>query len=88
MLDLCGRALGVNTLKNTRDDDVGYVVSNALASKGLMAFLDANHVAYQQSSDACQPAAPAPSAKIPESDGGKPAPDLRNGAAIPPPDKK
>jgi S1-C subfamily serine protease len=88
LLDLCGRALGVNTLKNTRDDDIGYVVSNALASKGLMAFLDANHVAYQQSSDACQPAAPAPSAKIPESDGGKPAPDLRNGAAIPPPDKK
>ena len=47
LLDLCGRALGVNTLKNTGDADIGYVVSNALASKGLMTFLDANNIAYQ-----------------------------------------
>jgi S1-C subfamily serine protease len=86
LLDLCGRALGVNTLKNTREDDVGYVVSNALAAKGLMAFLDANHVAYQRTDDACQPAAPAPTAKLPGGDVGKPDPG--NGAAIPPPDKK
>ena len=87
LLDLCGRALGVNTLKNTGEDDIGYVVSNALASKGLMTFLDANKVSYQRSDNPCLPAAAPAIAKLPDGDMGKHAPDLDKGDPVPPADK-
>ncbi len=84
LLDLCGRAIGVNTLINTRDGDEGYIVSNALATKGLMAFLDANHVAYQRADDACAPATSTPTtAKLPDSGSGKSAPGPGDSAPTP-----
>jgi S1-C subfamily serine protease len=91
LLDLCGRALGVNTLINTREADMGYIVSNALATKGLMAFLDANHVAYQRSDDPCLAAAspnPEPTFKGPVGKEAAPVPSPTNGVTPPPADKK
>jgi len=62
LLDLCARAVGMNTLGwSGKAQDTGYKVNVAEGAKGLMAFLRKSGVIFQQAEGQCRPAA-APSA--------------------------
>ncbi|MBV9705071.1 MAG: trypsin-like peptidase domain-containing protein [Methylobacteriaceae bacterium] len=67
LVDLCGRAVGINTFIST--PKIGYIVNEALATKAVETFLDAmkDKVAYQRDDGPCvaggtEPPAPPPSA--------------------------
>lgn len=73
LLDLCARAVGINTLGGSgRDQETSYAINIAEGSSALIAFLDQHHFAHQAPTEACGPGPQA--AKSP------PPPD-----AIPPP---
>ncbi len=75
LLNLCARATGLNTLGwSGKEEDTGYKVNVAEGAKGLIAFLDANHIAYQRSDEACSDDAPAPNAPAPSTAAPSPAP--------------
>lgn len=63
LLDLCGRAIAVNTAKATREEDLGYIVNSALSARALAAFLDKQGVAYQKSETGCGKAPVTPPAR-------------------------
>lgn len=60
LVDYCGRVLGLNTMFVLGDD--GDRANYALASRGLMAFLDSVNVPYPKSDDKCALEGHAPSA--------------------------
>jgi S1-C subfamily serine protease len=73
LFDLCARAVGMNTLGWSGEaEDSGYKVNAAEAAKGLMAFLDANHISYQKATDACAPTMAKADTPAPKSDAPKP----------------
>lgn len=51
LVDMCGAVLGVNTFGSNNSND--YIVFQALSSKALAAFLDANKIAYSRQSTPC-----------------------------------
>ncbi len=74
LMDLCGRAVGVNTLGwSGLAEDTGYKVNVAEGAKALAAFLDQHHIAHSIAETPCQPEAQADAASPPPG-GGTPAP--------------
>jgi S1-C subfamily serine protease len=64
LLDLCARAVGMNTLGwSGEHEDTGYKVNVAEGAKALMTFLDTHHVGYQKGEDACNAASTKPESK-------------------------
>lgn len=84
LLDLCARAVGVNTLGWSGDEgDSGYKINVAEGAKGLTAFLDQHHLAYQKSDEGCQPEVAASDAPKPPTafPGPTPAASSQGGSA-------
>jgi S1-C subfamily serine protease len=75
LVDYCGRVLGVNTFAHlTKGGDKGYY---ALATGGLIRFLESNQVSFKKADDKCIPQAVAAGP-------GAAAPETKTGDARPP----